>query len=109
MGRLTPWVFERAHIADNDCTELWPKERGDFRDFFWLLNSYYAELNETGEKDITHALKVSETITLPKKNWKVSRREYYANLMRSQGMMLRVLMETIHHNLKDTIQQAPRL
>ncbi|KAE8348158.1 hypothetical protein BDV28DRAFT_161598 [Aspergillus coremiiformis] len=109
LERLTPWVFEHTHIADSDCTEFWPHERGDFRDFFWLLNTYYAELNEGSEKDIIHALKVSETIMLPKKNWKVSRREYFANFMRSQGMLLRVLVETIYYNLKDYILQTPRL
>ncbi|KAE8334235.1 hypothetical protein BDV24DRAFT_146198 [Aspergillus arachidicola] len=101
LGQLTPWVFEHAHIADSDCTEFWPYERQDFRDFFWRLNSYYAELNEASEKHITRALKETETIILPMKNWKVPRREYFANLMRSQGMLLRVLVETVYRKLKN--------
>ncbi|KAE8402303.1 hypothetical protein BDV37DRAFT_295455 [Aspergillus pseudonomiae] len=105
----TPWIFENSHIADTFCTEHWPMESGDFRDFFWLLNSYYTELNEPGTKDIVCDMNASQTISLPKKNWKVSSREYFAHLMRSQGMMLRVLMGTIYHNLENGQAQESKI
>lgn len=105
----TPWIFENSHIADTFCTEDWPMESGDFRDFFWLLNSYYTELNEPGTKDIVCDMNASQTISLPKKNWKVSSREYFAHLMRSQGMMLRVLMKTIYHNFENGQAQESKI
>ncbi|PLB48728.1 hypothetical protein P170DRAFT_446569 [Aspergillus steynii IBT 23096] len=107
--RFTPWVFEHAEIAERDCTESWPNEWGDFKKVFGLLNSYYTELNGNSQRDLTHDLKRSERTRLPKKNWKVSRREYFEHFMRSQGMMLRELVETIYQNLKDAMPQAPRL
>lgn len=99
MEMLTPWVFEHFDVADSDCTHIWPRERGDFRDFFWYLNSYYSELNESNEKekDIASAMNESETITLPRRNWTVPRRADFTNLMGSQGTMLRILMETIYN------------
>ncbi|KAI9040773.1 uncharacterized protein KD926_007716 [Aspergillus affinis] len=93
IKRFTPWIFQHVQVVDWNYTESWPDERSDFKDFFWLLNSYYAELTDPDENSLTSALKVSETIKLPRKNWKVTEREHHDLFMKSQ----------------DTIQQVPRL
>ncbi|KAB8079718.1 hypothetical protein BDV29DRAFT_187045 [Aspergillus leporis] len=52
---------------------------------------------------------MNRKVTLPRKNWKVSSREYFTYFMQSQGSMLRVLMENIYFNLEGILGQAPRI
>ncbi|KAB8208131.1 hypothetical protein BDV34DRAFT_233660 [Aspergillus parasiticus] len=54
---------------------------------------------------ITNALKACETISLPMRNWKQPEREYSRSSIRTQGLMLNMLMHTIYNNL-DGIQGA---
>ncbi|KAE8339878.1 hypothetical protein BDV24DRAFT_175856 [Aspergillus arachidicola] len=49
---------------------------------------------------IARALKASEAITLPRKNWKVSEREYHRTFIMSQAEMLDALMMDVYHNLE---------
>ncbi|KAB8069209.1 hypothetical protein BDV29DRAFT_198857 [Aspergillus leporis] len=96
-------------IAESNCTELWPKERAEFRDFFYLLNSCYAGFNRASDIDLSHALRATETVTLPRKDWKVPKRVYSTNSLGLQAMMLRVLVQTTYLSLADTVDQAPQL
>ncbi|KAH8435327.1 uncharacterized protein LDX57_012956 [Aspergillus melleus] len=88
----------------------WPREQGEFRDFIYHLHSHRAELDfgESGDIELASSLKASETITLPMKNWKMPKREHFTQFMRSQGTMLKVLMQTIYWNL-DLAEQVPEL
>lgn len=49
---------------------------------------------------IAGALKASEAITLPWKNWKVSEREHHRTFIMSQAVMLDALMVDVYHNLE---------
>ncbi|PYI09188.1 hypothetical protein BO78DRAFT_405152 [Aspergillus sclerotiicarbonarius CBS 121057] len=107
IKRLTPWIFEHTQIADDESFGGWPKERTEFRDVFYLLNTQFYDACDAGE--LADALESAETVTLPRKNWKAPRREYFTHSMRSQGMLLRILMETIYYNLRDIMDGGPEL
>ncbi|KAE8157634.1 hypothetical protein BDV40DRAFT_292519 [Aspergillus tamarii] len=49
---------------------------------------------------IAKALKPSETITLPRKNWRVSEREHHRTFIMSQAVMLDALMMDVYRNLE---------
>lgn len=83
IERLTPWVFQHACIAKDNCTTRWPREQGEFKDFFYLLNSHRAELEESSGLQLESTLRASEAITVPRKNWKVSTREYFTLFIRT--------------------------
>ncbi|RAL03191.1 uncharacterized protein BO80DRAFT_432971 [Aspergillus ibericus CBS 121593] len=104
---LTPWIFQHTQILDHESFGAWPKERTEFRDVFYLLNTQFHDACEAGE--LVDALEPTETVSLPRKNWKAPRREYFTHSMRSQGMLLRILMETIYYNLRDIVDDGPEL
>ena len=80
-----------------------------FNGFFDDLFSYCTELEVQGvvqgcdssDTGVASALIASETVTLPKASWKVSKREHFRQFIGSQGMMLRALMKIIYNNLED--------
>ncbi|KAE8316150.1 hypothetical protein BDV41DRAFT_529196 [Aspergillus transmontanensis] len=80
----------------------------NFRDLFFYLSSYYYDAYER-EVGITNALKACETISLPMRNWKQPEREYSRSFIRTQGLMLNMLMHTICNNLDGTCEERPRI
>ncbi|KAB8226235.1 hypothetical protein BDV33DRAFT_187008 [Aspergillus novoparasiticus] len=106
VARLTPWIFRQTgvELVEDDCTMDWPQEEMNFRDLFFYLSSYYYEVYER-EVGITNALKACESISLPMRNWKQPEREYSRSFIRTQGLMLNMMMHTIYNNL-DGIQGA---
>ncbi|RAK98806.1 uncharacterized protein BO80DRAFT_436713 [Aspergillus ibericus CBS 121593] len=121
---LTPWIYKHADIADLDCMERWPIYCAEFEEFFHLLNTHFPENNlfdpSLAEPDpleayypeaedycpvaigpdlLEEAAGGVETVALPIKSWKYSTRESSEVMMRSQGLMLRTLIETIYLKL----------
>lgn len=78
-------------------------------DFFYQRNTHRYQVEDCDEIEITHAVQESETITLPRKNWRVPTSEYFTHFMRSQGMMLRVLMQTTYLNIEGIKRQRPSI
>ncbi|KJK65249.1 hypothetical protein P875_00010470 [Aspergillus parasiticus SU-1] len=108
VEQLTPWIFRQSDIAKGNCTHDWPKQDDAFRRLFHLLNSYHVHIGHPRMADgcdsrntgIARALKASEAITLPRKNWKVSEREHHRTFIMSQAVMLDALMMDVYHNLE---------
>ncbi|RAQ80830.1 hypothetical protein COH21_001190 [Aspergillus flavus] len=108
VEQLTPWIFRQTDIAKGDCTHDWPKQDDAFRRLFHLLNSYHVHMEHPRMADgcdsrntgIAGALKASEAITLPRKNWKVSEREHHRTFIMSQAVMLDALTVDVYHNLE---------
>lgn len=67
----------------------------------------YFEAEEAGA--LADALKSTETVTLPRKNWKAPRRADFADSMRWQGLFLSSLIEAIYHNLSEVLDGGPEL
>ncbi|OOF93887.1 hypothetical protein ASPCADRAFT_132229 [Aspergillus carbonarius ITEM 5010] len=108
IERLTPWVFEHSQVASYESFGDWPKERTEFRDVFYrLCMQTYFEAEEAGA--LADALKSTETVTLPRKNWKAPRRADFADSMRWQGLFLSSLIEAIYHNLSEVLDGGPEL
>lgn len=105
---MTPWIFRQTDIAKGNCTRDWPQQDDSFRTLFHLLDSYYVYIDYHGMTDgcdsrnagIAKALKPSETITLPRKNWRVSEREHHRTFIMSQAVMLDALMMDVYRNLE---------
>ncbi|GMG25295.1 unnamed protein product [Aspergillus oryzae] len=109
VASLIPWIFQQTgiEIVEDDCTMEWPQEEMNFRDLFFWLSSYYYEVYER-EVGITNALKACGTISLPIRNWKQPDREDFRSFIRTQGLMLNMLMHTIYNNL-DGIREDTRI
>ncbi|RAK83712.1 hypothetical protein BO79DRAFT_277545, partial [Aspergillus costaricaensis CBS 115574] len=107
VERLIPWVFKHHDIAKANCTRFWPKEESDFKDFFYHFSCYRAELDELDPVQIPLFLKPDEKVTLPRQNWETPGRA--PQFLQSQGMMLKILMQTIYDNLEDLTENRPEL
>ncbi|KAI9043423.1 uncharacterized protein KD926_003574 [Aspergillus affinis] len=85
---LIPWVFKQSESADENDTSHWPKGDRIFNAFFNDLYSYRDELedNVLNHTGISRVLVANETIDLPRKNWRVSEREYFRHF---EGPILR--------------------
>ncbi|PIG82062.1 hypothetical protein AARAC_000180 [Aspergillus arachidicola] len=110
VARLIPWIFRQTgvELVEDDCTMGWPQEEMNFRDLFLYLSSYCYEVYER-EVGTTNALKACETISLPMRNWKQPEREYSRSFIRTQGLMLNMLMHTIYNILDGIREDRPRI
>ncbi|RWQ94138.1 hypothetical protein C8Q69DRAFT_508482 [Paecilomyces variotii] len=106
VERLIPLVFKYTDVASENI----PKGC-DFHFFFYNLLTYHAELQglTVVQGGVRGALREKETISLLKKNWRVEERRLSDGFIRSQGMMLRVLMTTIYSiiDIRDPTIQFP--
>ncbi|KAJ9313861.1 hypothetical protein DTO271D3_5955 [Paecilomyces variotii] len=106
VEHLIPLVFKYTDVASENI----PKGC-DFHFFFYNLLTYHAELQglTVVQGGVRGALREKETISLLKKNWKVEERRLSDGFIRSQGMMLRVLMTTIYSiiDIRDPRIQFP--
>ena len=123
--KLTPWVFKHTNLVDLDCVDRWPEESIPFREMFHHFNSNVAEANLCAnplpEPDFLAAwfpkspcrnseevepgllediVGRVETVSLPRRSWKYSRRGYCVGLTMLQAMALRNLLETIYRKLE---------
>ncbi|PYI06517.1 hypothetical protein BO78DRAFT_386883 [Aspergillus sclerotiicarbonarius CBS 121057] len=110
LDKIVPQVIDTDR-EERDIEKLipWPQEQIYFKDVFYQLDSHHLLLGASRDVTLSGALTASETITLPRKNWRVPSREYFTHFIRSQGMILRVLMQTIYVNLEDIHEQGPPL
>ncbi|KNG88944.1 hypothetical protein ANOM_002205 [Aspergillus nomiae NRRL 13137] len=101
VEQLTPWIFRQTDIAKGNCTRDWPQQDDSFRRLFDLLDSHYVHIDYLDARNagIAGVLKTNETITLPRKNWRVSEREYHQTFLLAQSMMLSELMKDVYRNL----------
>ncbi|OGM49042.1 hypothetical protein ABOM_002361 [Aspergillus bombycis] len=101
VEQLAPWIFRQTDIAKENCTHDWPRQDDSFRRLFDLLDSHYVHIDylDARNASISGSLKTNETITLPRKNWRVSEREYHRTFLMSQAMILNELMRDVYRNL----------
>ncbi|KAE8154073.1 hypothetical protein BDV25DRAFT_167785 [Aspergillus avenaceus] len=108
IERLLPWVYKHHAVAEGNCIRRWPMEEYLFRNFFFDWNSYRTGLYESSVS-MSSFLKASETVTLPRKNWKVPSREGSVNLLQWQGRMLQTLIQAVYFELDELEMQTPEL
>nr|XP_001388510.2 hypothetical protein ANI_1_2130014 [Aspergillus niger CBS 513.88] len=117
VEQFIPWVFQHTDLMDWDCTQDWPEEEHLFKNLFASLVDYIEEQGHGNmiseilckETGISNILKPSETITLPRKSWRVSKRSSHMNFIYSQSHMFADLMRNIYYRLDDVDEEAPRL
>ncbi|KAI9932719.1 hypothetical protein AWENTII_004958 [Aspergillus wentii] len=103
-----PWIFQHASTAGEDSVSNWPGDMPKFSNLFDDLPSYCAEFgywkanegHESTETGLASALRERETITLPRKSWKVSENQRFGRFIETQTYMLRALMMTTYLNLE---------
>ncbi|KAE8154282.1 hypothetical protein BDV25DRAFT_126582 [Aspergillus avenaceus] len=101
--------FKHSDIADENGTHHWPEDDCEFELSFTYLYSHGADLeayegiegNNLTDTGVSHVLVSSETITLPRKSWKIPGREQHRYFINSQCTVTRLLIETIYLNLED--------
>lgn len=102
---------------DWDCTQSWPEEELLFKTLFAQLVDYIEEQGHKNmiseilckETGITNILKPSETITLPRKSWRVGDRSNHVQFLHSQSHVFGDLMRSIYRRLEGLDDEAPRL
>ncbi|GLA91925.1 hypothetical protein AtubIFM57143_006579 [Aspergillus tubingensis] len=102
---------------DWDCTQSWPEEELLFKTLFAQLVDYIEEQGHGNmiseilckETGITNILKPSETITLPRKSWRVGDRSNHVQFLHTQSHVLGDLMRSIYRRLEGLDDEAPRL
>ncbi|RAK93731.1 hypothetical protein BO79DRAFT_101249, partial [Aspergillus costaricaensis CBS 115574] len=117
IQQFIPWVFQQSNLMDWDCTQSWPEEELLFKTLFAQLVDYIEEQGHKNmiseilckETGITNILKPSETITLPRKSWRVGDRSNHVQFLHSQSHVLGDLMRSIYRRLEDLDDEAPRL
>lgn len=108
LDELIPWIFRHADIAEENHMDNWSEGDREFSEFFNDLFTYCIELNaqkrgrgcESGDAVLKGSLKAVDEVNLPKESWKVFKREYFKHFISSQGMMLRMLLETVYSVIK---------
>ncbi|PYI04577.1 hypothetical protein BO78DRAFT_320064 [Aspergillus sclerotiicarbonarius CBS 121057] len=105
VAALLPWVFWNADVAPEYCADNWPREEWHFRAFFDDLGNYIDDIRPT--TGITADLRANETISLPRKSWKLPEQEYLRSPIQSQEMMLYSLVNTIYLKLEGIRERAP--
>lgn len=81
----TKYLFNTRNFPYCEQVESWKEDHG-------------RGLGETGI-GITSVLRESETITLPRKTWKVSDDQRYGEFIHWQGSILRSLLRDVYHEL----------
>ncbi|PYH91027.1 hypothetical protein BO71DRAFT_360244 [Aspergillus ellipticus CBS 707.79] len=117
VERLVPWVFRQADTAEEDCIDHWPDEDNRFCFFFDEIFAYRTALRarkiahgwEYDETGITSASRSREIVTLPARNWKLPGRERSKHFIRSQGMILRILMQAVYQSLDGIRKHDPEI
>ncbi|PWY88928.1 hypothetical protein BO70DRAFT_157288 [Aspergillus heteromorphus CBS 117.55] len=108
VARLVPWVFCQTTIAEEGCTLDWPASEPRFEYLLHKLSTYRTEVPES-ERGISGAIQPSATITLPRKSWKLPRREYFKGFIGSQRSILYTLLNDVYSGLDGVREQGPRV
>ncbi|PYI11673.1 hypothetical protein BO78DRAFT_466237 [Aspergillus sclerotiicarbonarius CBS 121057] len=98
MENLLPWVFQESEIVKEECLDDWPVQDSKFTFFFKELIDYYTEFDPRGP-DLA-AMSMREEIVLPRKSWAGSKMDPARSMIRSQGLILRLLMLDIYRSLE---------
>ncbi|RAL03878.1 uncharacterized protein BO80DRAFT_273401 [Aspergillus ibericus CBS 121593] len=103
VENLLPWIFKHTEIAEEEYLEDWPDGSNRLTFFFNELVSYYADFDPRGP-DLA-AMPMREDIVLPRKSWSGSDRDRARSLIKTQGMLLRLLMQTVYERLESVVKQ----
>ncbi|PLB52054.1 hypothetical protein P170DRAFT_377519 [Aspergillus steynii IBT 23096] len=106
VERLIPWVFQHSDIVDGDCLESGPKEGCEFQPLFYHLQSYRCELqaNDSDDTGISNIFVPSETITLPRKSWRMPGREQFTHFINDQCTITKLLLQSIYLSLDHDVK-----
>lgn len=111
---LVPWVFRHTENASKINIYDWEDEDDRFSEFFEYLCPYRSEVeawarnegSDAADLGVSSALRASQKIALPRKNWDVSENRRSGPLIYTQGTMLKLLMRDIYSNLEGIRNRA---
>ncbi|RAL06549.1 uncharacterized protein BO97DRAFT_358529, partial [Aspergillus homomorphus CBS 101889] len=113
IERLIPWVFQHKEAVVEDDIESWPDEDFTLSIFFDSLLSHCAlsraRSSPCNDSGVESAWRARETVTVPLRNWELEGRKSCLQFIKSQGILLKLLMQIVYKSLEDIKKADPEI